>query len=141
MELKVLLFDRLSVVVAVGAPRLSTPESLLIASRMPEESRGWSSILIVVWVSTAAKWVKWFASRSVEKMRDTVNLMINAQGRELYIARTHNWECCFSSRKFVGCLKLYSCWIFLLTLTLTGSDWAADKTCFRYSMTMQMAVK
>ena len=90
MELKVLLFDRLSVVVAVGAPRLSTPESLLIASRMPEESRGWSSILIVVWVSTAAKWVKWFASRSVEK---------------------------------------------------TGSDWAADKTCFGYSMTMQMAVK
>lgn len=73
MEMKVLLFDRLSVVVAVEAPRLRTPESLLIACRMPEESWGWSSILIVVWVSTAAKWVKWHASQSVEKMRDTVN--------------------------------------------------------------------
>lgn len=38
MVLNVLLFDRLSVVVAVEALRLMTLESLLIASRMPEVS-------------------------------------------------------------------------------------------------------
>jgi hypothetical protein len=73
MELKVLLFDRLSVVVAVEAPRLRTLESLLIASRMPEVSWDWSSIPMVRPVSVAARFVKTFASQSVEKMRDIVN--------------------------------------------------------------------
>lgn len=82
MELKVLLFDRLSVVVAVEAPRLRTPGSLLIASRMPEVSWGWSSILIVIWLSTAARLAKLFASQSVEKMRDIVNPVSLSMHRE-----------------------------------------------------------
>lgn len=63
MELKVLLFDRLSVVVAVEALRLRTLESLLIASRMPEEFWACSSILMVRIISVAARFVKVFASR------------------------------------------------------------------------------
>ena len=48
MELKVVLFDRLSVVVVVEALRLRTLESLFTAFRITEVSSGGSSIVVVV---------------------------------------------------------------------------------------------
>jgi hypothetical protein len=64
MELKVVLFDRLSVVVAVDALRLSTLESLLMAFRMPGVSSGGSSIVVEVCVAATAECVQAFASKS-----------------------------------------------------------------------------
>ena len=63
MELNVLLFDRLSVDVAVEAPRVRTPDNLLIAFRMPGVSWACSSILIVIFVSVVARVVKSVASK------------------------------------------------------------------------------
>jgi hypothetical protein len=63
MELKVVLFDRLSVMVAVEALRLRTLESLLIAFRMPGVSSGGSSIAVVVCLAATANVAKAFASK------------------------------------------------------------------------------
>jgi len=93
MELNVLLFDRLSVVVAVEAPRLRTLESLLIASRMPEVSWDWSFILIVICVCVYSSEIDEVVCQPAEDERYSESgIMINTQERfeEFYIARTHN---------------------------------------------------
>jgi hypothetical protein len=64
MELKVVLSDRLRVMVAVEALRLRTLESLLMVCRMPGVSSGGSSIAVVVCVTATANVAKAFASMS-----------------------------------------------------------------------------